>query len=401
MLKKVCVVTGARADYGHLYWLIKEIQTDPELLLQIIVTGMHLSPEFGMTIQKIVEDGFPIDDKIEMLLSADSPTGVTKSIGLAVIGFADSLARLKPDLLVILGDRFEILAAAQSAMIAKIPVVHLHGGEATYGAYDESIRNAITKMSHIHFAAEAEYANRILQMGENPQYVFNFGGPGLDYIAKEKYMTRQEFEKTMSFKLGELNFLVTYHPVTLNFSKVGSGIEQLLQALDHFKDAKIIFTMPNADVDGRNIASKISEFVKKNTHRAVQYDALGQSRYYNAISHTDVVIGNSSSGLNEVPSFRKPTVNIGTRQDGRLYPASVIHCNENTISIINAIEQALSPEFKLKLASSKVNENIGNISRMIKDTIKKIDLDNILIKKFHNYSLPNLKQMEEEVHAVG
>ncbi len=398
--RKICVVTGSRADYGHLYWLMKEIQNDDDLELQIIVTGMHLSPEFGMTFKQIIADGFHINDNIEMLLSSDSSVGVTKSIGLGVIGFADSLAKLKPDVLVVLGDRFEILAAAQAAMIAKIPLAHLHGGEATYGAFDESIRNAITKMSHLHFVAAQEYANRVLQMGENPKYVFNFGAPGLDYLSKAKLHNRENFEQSIDFKLGEINFLITYHPSTLSDKEPKYAIEQLLCSLNNFKKANIIFTMPNADVNGKEILTCIRDFVSENKHRSILFDSLGQERYLSAISHVDVVIGNSSSGLTEVPYFKKPTVNIGTRQDGRICPQSVILVEEDSASITRAIELALSPVFKERIANLKNLKNIGNISKMIKETLKETDLSKVLIKRFHNYTSHLVKNSEVKIERV-
>lgn len=383
--RKICVVTGSRADFGHLYWLMKEIQNDESLEFQLIVTGMHLSQKFGMTINEIYQAGLPVSDKVEMLLPGDSHVSITKSIGIGVIGFADSLEKLAPDIIVLLGDRFEILAAAQAAMIANIPIAHLHGGEATYGSVDESIRNAITKMSNLHFVAAKEYAYRVLQMGENPSYVFNYGPPGQDSFLNLKILERKKFEESIKFNLGDTNFLVTYHPSTWSNKKPTLAIEQLLLALESFNNSKIIFTMPNADVDNKEITCKIKKFVESNSERAVMFESLGQLRYFSAISYVDVVIGNSSSGLTEVPYFRKPTVNIGFRQEGRLYSSSVIHCEEDALSIKKSIEIAMSSDFL-----SKINGNDlfikNNISKKIKDKLKEINLKDLMVKKFCNYA---------------
>jgi UDP-hydrolysing UDP-N-acetyl-D-glucosamine 2-epimerase len=380
--RKICVVTGTRAEYGLLYWLMKEIQSDPDLDLQIIATGMHLSPEFGLTYKQIEEDGFVINEKIEMLLSSDTPVGITKSLGLGTIGFADSLNRLKPDILVLLGDRFEILAAAQAAMIARIPIAHIHGGELTEGLIDEAIRHSITKMSHLHFVAAEQYRNRVIQLGEDPKRVFNFGAIGLDYIQRLELLDREKFEKSIDFKLGSPTFLVTYHPVTLENQTAERNVLELLKALENFPNAKILFTKANADTEGRVINQLLEEFVQKNKERSKLFSSLGQLRYLSAIKHVDVVIGNSSSGIIEVPFFKKPTINIGDRQKGRLKAKSIIDCRENAEEIMNAIQKALSQDFQKVLQQVASLYGYGGTSKKIKEVLKKVDLHGIIKKNF-------------------
>lgn len=380
--RKICVVTGTRAEYGLLYWLMKEIQSDPDLELQIIATGMHLSPEFGLTYKQIEEDGFVINEKVEMLLSSDTPIGIAKSLGLGTIGFADSLNRLKPDILVLLGDRFEILAAAQAAMIARIPIAHIHGGELTEGLIDEAIRHSITKMSHLHFVATGQYRNRVIQLGEDPKRVFNFGAIGLDYIQRLELLDREKFEKSIDFKLGSPTFLVTYHPVTLENQTAERNVLELLKALENFPNAKILFTKANADTEGRIINQLLEEFVQKNKERSKLFSSLGQLRYLSALKHVDVVIGNSSSGIIEVPLFKKPTINIGDRQKGRLKAKSIIDCGENAEEITNAIQIALSQDFQKVLQQVTSLYGYGGASKKIKELLKKVDLHGIIKKNF-------------------
>ncbi|MBZ0156712.1 MAG: UDP-N-acetylglucosamine 2-epimerase [Alphaproteobacteria bacterium] len=380
--RKICVVTGTRAEYGLLYWVMKEIQDDYELVLQIIATGMHLSPEFGLTYKIIKEDGFHIDAKVEMLLSSDTPVGIAKSIGLGVIGFADALDRLRPDILVLLGDRFEILAAAQAAMVARIPIAHIHGGEATEGLIDEAIRHAVTKMSHFHFVAAELYRQRVVQLGENPEKVLNYGAPGLDNIRRLRLMSKKNFEDSINFRLGETNFLITYHPVTLDDQGPKHPIQELFKALDYFKNVKIIFTKPNADTDGRVICQMIDDYVARQPDRAIATVSLGQLRYLSAIRHVDIVIGNSSSGLIEAPALKKPTINLGDRQKGRLKADSVIDCYENAEAIIAAIQKALSMDFMLSISTVVSPYGEGNASVRIKNYLKSVDLKDVLQKKF-------------------
>ncbi|WP_027087205.1 UDP-N-acetylglucosamine 2-epimerase [Cohnella panacarvi] len=382
--RKICVITGTRAEYGLLTWLMKEINGDRELDLQVIATGMHLSPEFGLTYKQIEQDGFQIDARVEMLLSSDSPVGISKSIGLGTIGFADAYERLQPDLVVILGDRFEILAAAQAAMIARIPIAHLHGGETTEGVIDEAIRHAITKMSHLHFVAAEPYRQRVIQLGEDPQRVFNFGAPGIDNIVKLELLDREEFENSISFSLGQRNFLVTYHPVTLYKQGPERAFEELLRSFDEYPEAHVIFTKSNADTDGRIINQMIDEYVRANSGRAVAFTSLGQLRYLSAIQHVDVVIGNSSSGLIEVPLFKKATINLGDRQSGRLKADSVIDCNEKKEDIVNAISIALSQDFQTSLAHIESLYGAGNVAIQIKNVLKMVNLDGITVKKFYD-----------------
>jgi UDP-hydrolysing UDP-N-acetyl-D-glucosamine 2-epimerase len=384
--RKICIVTGTRAEYGLLYRLMKEIQGDSDLKLQIIATGMHLSPEFGLTYQMIEEDCFQIDEKVEMLLSSDTPVGITKSVGLGVIGFADALDRLQPDILVVLGDRFEILAAAQAAMIARIPIAHIHGGETTEGAIDEAIRHAITKMSHFHFTAADPYRRRVIQLGETPKRVMNYGAPGLDNLKKMKLLNRASFEKAIDFQIGKLSFLVTYHPVTLSNAAPEKSFNELLNAIDQFPEATIVFTKANADAAGRTINRSIDKYVEKNPVRATVFTSMGQLLYLSAIKNADVIIGNSSSGIVEVPVFQKPTVNIGQRQRGRLKADSIIDCEEKKEAIVAAIKKGLSSEFKDILRDTKNPYGQGNASLKIKNFLKKVSLRNILMKNFYDVS---------------
>ena len=305
--RKICVVTGTRAEYGLLYWLMKEIESDDDLELQIIATGMHLSPESGLTYKEI-EKEFRIDKKIEMLLSSDTPVGISKSMGLAQISFAEAYDELRPDIVVVLGDRYEIFSAASAAMIGRIPIAHLHGGETTEGAFDESIRHAVTKMSHLHFTATEEYRKRVIQLGEHPDRVFNVGGLGIDNIKKLELLSKSEFEDSIGFKLDKKNILVTFHPVTLEDSTASEQFRNLLDAIDELKKTHIIFTKANSDTDGRVINSMIDEYAQSHNDKAIAFTSLGQLRYLSALRYVDAVVGNSSSGLAEAPSFKVGTI---------------------------------------------------------------------------------------------
>lgn len=349
-IKKICVITGSRAEYGLLHPLIKEILTAPQLQLQLITTGTHLAPEFGLTYRDIEKDGFAIDQKVEIPLSNDSAIGTSQALGTAVIGITNALNVLKPDCIVLLGDRFEIFAAATAAMISRIPIAHIHGGESTLGAFDESIRHAITKMSLLHFAAAEPYRQRIIQMGESPDRVFNVGALALDNIRRLKLLSRQEIEKEIGFSLGALNFVLTYHPVTLESEMSDHYIQEFLAALDSYSDARLIFTLGNADPQHSILCHRIREYVKRNDKRAAVFDSLGTLRYLSLIQHSQVVVGNSSSGIIEAPALKKPTVNIGNRQAGRLMADSIVQSAEDRHSIINAIQKALSAEFQKNLA---------------------------------------------------
>lgn len=381
---KICVVTGTRAEYGLLYWTLKEIQNNPNTELSLLVTGMHLSPEFGLTYKQIEDDGFRIDGKVEMLLSSDTSVGISKSMALGLIGFADLYDQLKPDWILVLGDRFEIFSAVTAAMNARIPVAHCHGGEATEGLIDEAIRHSITKMSQLHFTATVEYRNRVIQLGEQPDRVFQVGALGIENINRLKLLEKAEFEESINFKLLGVNFLVTYHPVTLESDSAEQQFLVLLDVFNKYKNAAIIFTKANADHDGRIINQLIDEFVKHNKDRAISFNSLGQLRYLSAIKHCQLVIGNSSSGLIEVPSFKKPTINVGDRQRGRIEAESVITCNPDQKSITDAIELALSDNFQEKLLHSTNPYGEGNSSKMIVEAMLNTSFENILKKKFYN-----------------
>lgn len=382
--RRICVVTGSRAEYGLLYWLMKEIDEDPELELQLIATGTHLSPEFGLSYKVIENDGFSINEKLEILLSSDTGTGMAKSLGLAVIGFADAFQRLQPDMLVLLGDRYEIMAAAQAAMLARIPIGHISGGEETEGVVDEAIRHSLTKMSHLHFVAAETYRKRVIQLGEDPRRVFNFGDPALDNIKRLPFLSREELERQLGFELGKLNFLVTYHPVTLDTNSGEDGIRELLAALDHFPEARIIMTRPNADAGGLTINRIIEEYVRARKERVLFRACLGQLRYLSAMKHCQLVIGNSSSGIVEAPVLKVATVNIGDRQEGRLKAVSIIDCRENRWDITAAIDRALSAEFQQQLEGVQSLYGDGDASRRIKEELKHVNLEGILRKKFYD-----------------
>lgn len=383
-MRKICVITGTRAEYGLLYWTMKALQEDIDVNLSICVTGMHLSPEFGLTYKKILEDGFIIDEKIETLLSSDTTVGISKSIGLGIISFSEVFERLNPDLILVLGDRYEIFAACTAAMISRIPIAHCHGGEATEGLIDEAIRHSITKMSQIHFTSTEEYRNRVVQLGEQPKNVINVGALGIENINRLKLLTKSEFENSIKFKLNKINFLVTFHPVTLDNLSAEEQFKQLLIALDKFQDTTIIFTKPNSDTDGRVIIQLMDDYVKNNSQKAIAFTSLGQLRYLSAIQFMDVIVGNSSSGLIEVPSFSKATINIGDRQQGRVKAASVIDCETNNKDIEKAIKKALSLEFKEELKSSKNPYGDKNSSIEIVEVLKSIDLNGIIKKQFYN-----------------
>ena len=375
--RKICIVTGGRAEYGLLYGLMKEIEVANDLELQIIATGMHLSPEFDITYLQIEKDGFTINRKVEMLLSSDTPIGISKSMGLGMIGFADALDGLRPDLLVVLGDRFEIFSVVSTALIAKIPVAHLHGGEVTQGAFDEAIRHSITKMSHLHFTATESYRNRVIQMGEDPGSVFNVGALGVENIKRLELLPKEALEESITFKFGKRNLLVTFHPVTLEHSTARQQFSNLLQALDELQETSLIFTKTNADTDGRIINRMIDDYVVAFPERVVAFTNLGQIRYLSMMQFVDGVIGNSSSGIIEAPSFGIGTVNIGNRQSGRIKADSVIDCDPSVGPIKKAISELyktehirkskmkVNPYYKAGTAVKIVNiirENIGMLS---------------------------------------
>lgn len=382
-MKKICIVTGSRADYGLLRNLMKGVLASSILDLQIIVTGMHLSPEFGLTVNAIKEDGFHIDRRVEMLLSSDTSLGISKSMGVGLIGFADALEDLSPDLVVVLGDRFEIFVAATAAMVARIPIAHLHGGELTEGAFDDAIRHSITKMSHLHFVAAEEYRNRVIQLGEQPERVFLTGGLGIDNILNIKLLERNELEQVLGIKFCARSLLITFHPVTLQCNASAAQLEELLSALEALEDTTLIFTMPNADVEGRGLINQIQHFCLSHSN-ASAYTSLGQLNYLSCIKHVDGVVGNSSSGLIEVPSFQKGTINIGDRQKGRLKASSIIDCDPNKLAISNAIAILYSDEFQFGLREVSNPYGSGGASQAIVKILEDKDFAGLLIKSFNN-----------------
>jgi len=383
MNRKICIITGTRAEYGLLYWLMKEIEADSELELQLIVTGMHLSPEFGLTYKEI-EKEFKIDKKVEILLSSDTPIGISKSMGLAQISFAEAYEELKPDIVVVLGDRYEIFSAVSSAMVARIPIAHLHGGETTEGAFDEAIRHAITKMSHLHFTATDEYRDRVIQLGEHPSRVFNVGGMGIENIKRLKLLSRSEFENSIEFKLNRKNILVTFHPVTLENSTAKEQFQEILNVLDGLEDTHILFTKANSDTDGRVINQMIDRYVNDNPTKSVAFTSLGQLRYLSALQYVDAVVGNSSSGLIEAPSFKIATVDIGDRQKGRIKASSVIDVSNSKSEILGAFEKLYSNSFRLLLQDVKNPYGDGCASSKIIELFRSVDLSSILKKSFYN-----------------
>ena len=384
-MKKVCIVTGTRAEYGLLKPLIEKINNDNELELQLIATGMHLSPEFGMTYKNIVDDGFKVNEKIEILLSSDSSVGIAKSMGLATISFGEAFERLKPDMIIVLGDRFEIFAVCSAAVVAKIPVAHLHGGETTEGAFDEAFRHSITKMSYLHFTSTDEYKKRVIQLGEDPKRVFNVGAIGVENILKMELMSKEELEKSIGFKLDKSFSLVTFHPVTLESSTSEEQIKELLDALDSIEDMKFIITKANSDSDGRIINKVIDEYCANNKEKSISFISMGYKRYLSAMKYCEMVIGNSSSGIIEAPSFKKATINIGDRQKGRAQAASVINCNPIKNEIINSINFVRSDEFQKSLGYVNNPYENGETSEKIMLQVKKVLNNPIDIKKaFYN-----------------
>jgi len=372
-----------------LRWVMQGIKDDADLSLQVIATGMHLSPEFGLTYKAIEADGFRIDRKVEMLTSSDTPLGIAKSMGLGMIGFADALNELKPDLIVVLGDRFEIFSSVATALTACIPVAHLHGGETTEGAIDEAFRHSITKMSHYHFVAADEYKQRVIQLGEQPKNVFLVGGLGIDNIKKLRLLDRNALEVDLGVKFDKKNLLITFHPATLEISSAAKQMQALLAALAKLEETQLIFTMPNADTDGRALIKIVEKFTSNHSN-AHAFISLGQLRYLSCISHVDGVVGNSSSGLLEVPSFRKGTINIGDRQRGRLQASSVINCEANQKSISSGIEMLYEPEFQLNLSQVRNPYGEEGASDKIVDILKTISIKNIVKKTFHDLTNLNI-----------
>ena len=385
-MKRVCVVTGTRAEYGLLKPVINKISKDDELELCLIVTGMHLSPEFGMTYREIENDGYEIGHKVEMLLSADTPSSIVKSMGVEMIGFADVYAEEQPDMVVLLGDRYEILVAATAAMVHRIPIAHIHGGESTEGAIDEAIRHSITKMSMLHFASTEVYKKRIIQLGEQPERVFSVGALGVENVKSLSLLSRKELEESIQFSFDKATVMVTYHPVTLENDTVENQFTNLLTVLKKHKELQIIFTKANADTDGRVINQMIDQFVLENSNRSIAFTSMGQLRYLSALQYCVAVVGNSSSGIIEVPSFGIPTVDIGERQKGRVRAESVIHCGTEESEIESAMKEALSDAGREK-AKQSMNPFEGvDTSKRIIEVIKKYLKQGIVLKK-HFYDI--------------
>ncbi len=386
-MRKICVVTGSRAEYGLLQKVMEEFNNSIDIQLQIIVTGMHLSPEFGLTFKRIEEDGFVIERKLEIILSADTPSAISKSMGLALISFADAYEQLKPDILLILGDRYEIFAAASAAMIARIPIAHIAGGETTKGAFDESIRHSITKMSWWHFVQADEYKRRVIQMGEDPTRVFNVGGLGVDRIKKTKLLSKKKLSEKTKINFFKKNLIITYHPETLENKKSKEQFTSLLNILNEFKDIYLIFTMPNSDTDGRIIGRLINDFVLKNSERSIVFTSLGSLYYLSTLQFVDGIVGNSSSGILEAPYFKIGTINIGDRQTGRLKSKSVIDCSCSVESIRNSLIKLYSNKFKKDIQETKNPYGNGGASKKIINILKKIKITKELKKEFYNIDL--------------
>ncbi len=381
-MKKICVITGSRAEYGLMSRMMRIIRDDNDLQLQIIATNMHLSPEFGLTYKEIEADGFTIDKKVHMLLSSDVANATVKSVGLGTIGFADAYEDLKPDMIIVLGDRYELLAAVSAALLYKIPVAHLYGGEITEGAYDDVIRHAITKMSHLHFTSTEEYRQRVIQMGENPSTVYYVGALGCDNIKHIPLMSKDELEQSLNFALDRNTMLVTFHPVTMENNTAGQQFGELLSALDEVKQLRLIFTMPNSDTDGRIIMEMIKRYVENNAGRAAWFTSLGVKRYLSVLQYIGGVVGNSSSGIVEVPSFHIPTINIGDRQKGRIAATSVFNCNPEREDIKEKLAAIFQPDYIDSLKDIQNPYDKLNTAEEILRIIKRQPLN--IVKRFYN-----------------
>ena len=381
--RKICIITGSRAEYGLLYWLIKEVNVDQNLELQLIATGMHLSVEFGLTYKEIEKD-FKINKKIDMHLSSDTTVGISRSMGIAQKSFSEAYNQLKPDIIVVLSDRYEIFSAASAAMVSRIPIAHIHGGEATEGSIDEAIRHCITKMSHLHFTAAEEYSKRVIQLGEHPSKVFKVGGMGIENIKRLKLLSKENLEKKIDFKLNIKNILISFHPVTLEKDTSKKQFLEILEAIDDLKDTNIILTKTNSDMDGKIINSMIDKYVAKNKDKSISITSMGQLNFLSALQHIDFIIGNSSSGLLEAPTFKIGTINIGDRQKGRIKAKSVIDCSPNKKSIKDAIKKVYSTEFQNLLKNVKNPYGDGCPSQTIVKILNSVSLDDLLKKSFFN-----------------
>lgn len=379
-MKKIAVFTGTRAEYGLLYWVLKGLQQSEQVDLQLLVGGTHLAHEFGHTIDNIENDGFVVTERLDFLLSSDSPQAISRSLALAVISAADCFTRLKPDLLVLLGDRYECLALAQCAMLANIPIAHIHGGEITEGAVDDVIRHAISKMSHLHFTATQAYKQRVIQLGEQPNRVFNFGAPGLDNIDKLALLSKSQLAEEIDFPQLDKFFLVTYHPETLSLQDAKNSLENLLAVLTDFEEYQLLITFPNADAQGRKLINRLKVFAQQHSTRVKLFGSMGQIKYLSAMKYASLVVGNSSSGIIEAPSLQVATVNIGDRQKGRVAANSVVHCDESSAAIAASIDAALQLNLE-----NVVNPYGGEgASDKIVDKLLEVELDTLLSKSFYD-----------------
>lgn len=384
---KICIATGTRAEYGLLKPLIEKISTEPAFELQLLVTGAHLSPEFGLTYKQIDSDGFTIGAKVEMLLSSDTAEGITKSMGLGMIGFADAFKNLEPDLLVILGDRYEMLAAASTALIYRIPIAHIHGGEITEGAYDDAIRHAITKMSALHFTSTEAYRQRVIQLGEHPERVFNVGAIGLDNFKSMQLLSKDTLEKELDIRFKKYNYLVGFHPETLSNQSVAQQFDELLKAIDKQKDSFFVFTKANADTNGRIINKMMEQYAQNNPEKAALFASLGSLRYLSVMKYVTAVVGNSSSGILEAPSAPTATINIGDRQKGRIQADSVINCLVDEKEVLRAFDTVKSSEFQEKV-KQVINPYLkGGASSLIIEKLKSVSIDKLRVKSFYNISI--------------
>jgi UDP-N-acetylglucosamine 2-epimerase (non-hydrolysing)/GDP/UDP-N,N'-diacetylbacillosamine 2-epimerase (hydrolysing) len=386
-VRKICVITGTRAEYGLLYWLMKEIGIDPALELQLIVTGSHLSNKYGHTVDTIEKDGFNITARVDIDLDDDSPAGIAHSMGLAISGIAKELLSIQPHIVVVLGDRFEILGAVEAAMLHGLPIAHIHGGEVTEGAIDDAMRHAITKLSSFHFAAAEPYRERIIQMGEQPDRVFTVGAPGLDQIAQTQMLPRREIASALNINADTPYFLITMHPTTRSDQPAEAELMSLLTALKAFPDHAAIFTGVNADTGNDAITTQIKEFVSDSKTMAQMFTSLGQLRYLSAAKYADAVLGNSSSGIIEAPALSVPTVNIGDRQKGRLRATSVIDSIAEPTAIISAITKALNPAFREINLGAPSPYGIPGASKRIKNVLTKCDTKPFQQKSFYNVSI--------------
>lgn len=386
MKKVISILTATRAEYGLLRPIMSKLSRHEDFDVRIAVTGMHLSPEFGLTYQEIEKDNFHIDKKIEILVNSGTSIGVSKSMGLAMISFAEYFDDLKPDLLIVLGDRYETLAVCCAAMNARIPIAHIHGGESTEGLIDEAIRHSITKMSYLHFTSTDAYRNRVIQLGEHPDRVFNVGAIGLEVIKQTDFMSKSELENSLNFSLGEKFAILTYHPVTLEDNTSTEEFINILKALDHFMDMQVIITKANSDMGGSNINRLIDDYVANRRDKYIAFHSLGQRRYLSAMRLCSLVIGNSSSGIIETPTFYKPTINIGDRQKGRVQAESVINCGPVEAEVVAAILKALSVEFNMGIKEMQNPYGDGEVSdKIIYQISKFFQEDRILLKKqFYN-----------------